>query len=154
MGSGTKPKGLGNHKQKIRLQIRASILRIGLMLERTSRLCRNKWSDQFPCSYSTRHGSLERRRLLHASKREETVKSVLLARAWHLVCEMLYKVVKRHAQDLLCLAYEQKEKQACTHDMNCKRGMHFRTPPSQPRQGVATYFLLQVQPVRVTTHLP
>ena len=35
---------------------------------------------------------------------------MLLARAWHLVCEMLYKVVKRHAQDLLCLAYEQKEK--------------------------------------------
>ena len=88
------------------------------------------------------------------AKKTKQDKFVLLARAWHLVCEMLYKFVKSVLKTYCAWPTSKNGKQTCTHGMSCKRGMHFSTPPSQPRQGVATDFLLQVQPVRVTTHLP
>ena len=65
-----------------------------------SRLCRNKWSDQF-------HGSPDAQSFTH-SKRGESLKSVPLAGLWHLLREMY--MCKGIAQDLLCLAYEQKGK--------------------------------------------
>ena len=71
------------------------------------------------------------------SEDKSTVKSVLLRHGTYCTLYM------RNAQDLLCLAYEQERKTTCMYmAWTATRGMHFSTPPSQPRQGVATYSLL------------
>ena len=87
------------------------------------------------------------------TRRDKKVFEVCATWVWHL---QLYACAwfKCMLETALYLGLQAKEKSTYTHGMSCKRGMHFSTPPSQPRQGVATYFLLQVQLVRVTTHLP
>ena len=71
------------------------------------------------------------------SEDKSSVKSVLLRHGTYCTLYM------RNAQDLLCLAYEQERKTTCMYmAWTATRGMHFSTPPSQPRQGVATYSLL------------
>ena len=70
---------------------------------------------------------------------------------------MLHVFVKRHAQDCIVLgptSIEGNKLYGLYAHMTAKGGMLFSTPPSQPRQGVATCLLLQVQPVRATTHIP
>ena len=69
---------------------------------------------------------------------------------------VLCTYVVKHAQGYSVLGPTSKKgKQTCTNvTWTATRGMHFSTPPSQPRQGVATYSTtVQVQPVRATTPL-
>ena len=88
--------------------------------------------------------------LLKQDKR--TVKSVLL-RHWHLNVHVSLK----DAQGFTVLGPTSKKgKTTCMHmAWTATRGMHFSTPPSQPRQGVATYSLLcRSNPSGRRQHLP
>ena len=88
--------------------------------------------------------------LLKQDKR--TVKSVLL-RHWHLNVHVSLK----DAQGFTVLGPTSKKgKTTCMYmAWTATRGMHFSTPPSQPRQGVATYSLLcRSNPSGRRQHLP